>query len=101
MIGLRSSAMSKPKLLSRIARKRIRDTLKYRALATPEGCTIEDLCDHADAMDEVLRKLAQGKGRYSRDYHQHLENCIEDMKALANKALAATGDGGGEVDSGS
>ena len=46
---------------------------------------------HASAgqMREALVQIAKGKGRFSRDHHEHAENTIEDMKALALNALAA------------
>lgn len=36
----------------------------------------------------ALRKIARGEGRFSRDHLTHCENTIEDMKAVADAALA-------------
>ncbi len=38
---------------------------------------------------EALREIAKGEGRFSVDRLEHAENTIEDMKALALRALAA------------
>jgi hypothetical protein len=37
---------------------------------------------------EALREIANGEGRYSRDPLEHASNTIEDMRALALKAIA-------------
>ena len=37
---------------------------------------------------EALEDIAKGEGRYSHDHLTHAENCIEDMKAIAVKAIA-------------
>ena len=42
----------------------------------------------APEMYEALKEISEGKGRFSRDPLTHAENCIEDMKNLALKALA-------------
>lgn len=39
-------------------------------------------------MYEALEQIAKGEGRFSRDHLTHAENTIEDMKALAEQALA-------------
>ena len=38
---------------------------------------------------EKLEFIKDGRGAYSRDHHQHAENCITDMKAAAVEALSA------------
>lgn len=43
-------------------------------------------------LEAALRKIAKREGRYSRDHHQHAANTIEDMAAVAEKALAGTWD---------
>jgi len=40
------------------------------------------------AQRQVLAKIAEGRGRYSRDQLTHADNTIEDMKKLATDALA-------------
>ena len=37
---------------------------------------------------EALREIAKGEGRYSRDPLEHASNTIEDMQAIAAKAIA-------------
>lgn len=37
---------------------------------------------------EALKEIAIGRGSYSMDKLTHAENTIEDMKALANEAIA-------------
>lgn len=44
-------------------------------------CLVRDL-------EEVFRHIAEGKGRFNLDHKLHAINTIEDMKALANGALA-------------
>lgn len=44
-------------------------------------CLIRDL-------EETFHEIAKGKGRFSTDNHQFAMNTIEDMKALANGAIA-------------
>ena len=39
---------------------------------------------------EALEEIARGRGQYSLDPLEHAANTIEDMKALATTALAAT-----------
>ena len=57
------------------------DEAKYRLIAA------------APRMLEALEKIALGEGRFSRDQLTHASNTIEDMKALANAAIAkATGE---------
>jgi hypothetical protein len=47
----------------------------------------------ADDLLKALREIAKGEGRYSRDPLEHASNTIEDMKALAEKAITkATGE---------
>jgi len=41
-----------------------------------------------DELIKVLQEIAKAEGRYSRDKYEHACNTIEDMVALANKALA-------------
>jgi len=36
---------------------------------------------------ELLKEIARGEGAYSRDHLTHCENCVENMKGLAKKAL--------------
>ncbi len=52
--------------------------------------THRSLDDHnkIDALLEVLREIAEGKGAYSQDQLEHASNTIEDMKALATDAIA-------------
>lgn len=38
--------------------------------------------------ERALKKIAEGRGRYSRDPLTHADNTIEDMKAVASAALA-------------
>ena len=38
-------------------------------------------------LEEGAAEIAEGKGRYDLDNHQHAINTIEDMKAIANKLL--------------
>ncbi len=35
----------------------------------------------------ALEEISEGKGRYSMDHLEHASNTIQDMKALAVKAL--------------
>jgi len=37
---------------------------------------------------EALVRIAEGRGQYSTDHFEHCRNTVEDMKALAVKALA-------------
>ena len=37
---------------------------------------------------EALKEIAKGEGKYNRDPLQHAENTIENMKTIANKAIA-------------
>jgi len=57
-----------------------------------EGQTGCEACIKKDRtitdMYEALGKIAEGKGRYSRDPLTHCSNTVEDMKALAVEALA-------------
>jgi uncharacterized phage infection (PIP) family protein YhgE len=39
------------------------------------------------SLEEGVAEIAEGKGRYDLDNHQHAINTIEDMKAIANKLL--------------
>lgn len=37
---------------------------------------------------DLLQEITEGKGRFSLDPLEHADNCIADMKGLAEKALA-------------
>ena len=39
-------------------------------------------------LEGVLNEIAEGKGRYSMEPLEHASNTIEDMKELANDAIA-------------
>jgi hypothetical protein len=41
-----------------------------------------------DELLEALETISRGEGRFSRDPLTHADNCVEDMKAIATKALA-------------
>jgi hypothetical protein len=43
--------------------------------------------EQSEIMYEALKEISKGMGRFSRDPLTHAENCVEDMKALALKAL--------------
>ena len=43
-----------------------------------------------ERLREALVEIGKGEGRFSVDHKQHAINTIEDMKALADAALAAT-----------
>lgn len=40
-----------------------------------------------DKVIEVLKEIAEGKGSFSLDNHEHAKNTIRDMKELANDAI--------------
>lgn len=40
-----------------------------------------------EELEEVLAEIAKGEGRYNADKLQHAVNTIDDMKAIANKAI--------------
>jgi len=40
-----------------------------------------------ERLEAALSEIAEGRGRFSTDPHEHARNCIEDMMALANAAL--------------
>lgn len=42
---------------------------------------------HLNETIEILREIIEGKGRYRIDPLEHCANTVEDMKALAVKAL--------------
>ncbi len=44
-------------------------------------------CSEIAGLRAALRKIAEGRGRFSRDPMTHCENTVEDMKALARVAL--------------
>ncbi len=39
---------------------------------------------------DALREIAQGRGAFSLDHFTHANNAIENMKRIANEALAGT-----------
>lgn len=39
------------------------------------------------SMEAALREIEKGEGRFSRDHLTHCENTVEDMKAIARRAL--------------
>ncbi len=41
-----------------------------------------------DGLLEALERIAKGEGAFSMDPLKHAENCIEDMKLIANLAIA-------------
>jgi DNA-binding MarR family transcriptional regulator len=44
--------------------------------------------EEAEMMHKALKEIAKGEGRFSLDHLKHAKNTIEDMKELANQALA-------------
>jgi len=46
------------------------------------------LASTAPDLLEALREIAKGEGRYSRDPLEHASNTVDDMKALALRAIA-------------
>ena len=48
------------------------------------------LRERVRVLEEALRGVAEGKGRFSMDHLEHAQNTIEDMKAIAIDALAAS-----------
>jgi hypothetical protein len=38
-------------------------------------------------LETALREISEGRGTFSRDPLEHASNCIEEMKAIAIKAL--------------
>jgi hypothetical protein len=65
----------------------------YRSMAEPIGETHEAIANatlYAAAPDllKTLEEIAEGKGRVAEDRLTHAQNTIENMKALANAALA-------------
>lgn len=49
---------------------------------------IRELEAQAAGMRAALEEISRGEGRYSRDPLEHADNCIENMKAIANAALS-------------
>lgn len=48
---------------------------------------IEDLKARIKDLEEALKEIAEGKGRYSQDKLEHASNTIQDMIQLANNVL--------------
>jgi hypothetical protein len=44
--------------------------------------------DRIEALEDALREIARGEGRFSRDPYEHACNTIEDLIAIARAALA-------------
>lgn len=61
-------------LLQRVAQPAASEADKWRALA--------------GEMAEALAVISHGSGKFSRDPLEHAANCIEEMKAIAEAALA-------------
>lgn len=51
------------------------------------GPEIDDLCDEIRRLRAALTEIAKGEGRFSRDPLEHASNTVDDMKAMARKAL--------------
>jgi hypothetical protein len=62
-----------------------------RLVATANGDShaafIVRCCNSHDDLLAALEEIAQGKGPFSRDHHQHAENCIVAMQDLARAAI--------------
>ena len=52
-------------------------------------CEIHDLKQINENLLEALEEILLGSGPFSRDPLQHASNCIESMKDIATKAIAA------------
>ena len=53
------------------------------------GDKLEWILDtHKYEMYEALQKIAEGKGRFSRDPLTHCSNTVEDLRQLASEVLA-------------
>lgn len=48
----------------------------------------KQLEDNAPKLLEALKEISKGEGKYNREPLQHAENTIENMKAIADKAIA-------------
>ena len=48
----------------------------------------EYLISEVKRLRKALEQISEGKGRFSMDHFEHCRNTVEDMKALAVKALA-------------
>ncbi len=48
---------------------------------------VAKLTEQRDALRAALAEIAEGRGRFSLDHHEHAMNTIEDMKAIACGAL--------------
>lgn len=53
----------------------------------------DSLLAERDALREALKEIVKGEGAFSRDPLTHATNCIDNMKAIARRALKI---GGGE-----
>lgn len=51
-------------------------------------CETFKLREHCDNLLAALEDIAEGKGPYSRNQLTHAWNCIEEMKATAQAAIA-------------
>lgn len=54
----------------------------------PHPDPLRDLQSAASAMLTALKKIAEGRGRFSTDQLTFAANTIDDMKELANEAIA-------------
>jgi len=51
------------------------------------GCQYDLLQAKMEELRDALKEIAEGRGTYDLDRLKHCANTVEDMKALANKAL--------------
>ncbi len=52
------------------------------------GHVSESLGEAVERLRKALEEISQGRGRFSKDNYEFCRNTVEDMKALAIKALA-------------
>ena len=52
-----------------------------------DGRCVSCLKAEVERLRKALEEISEGKGRVSRDHFEHCRNTVEDMRALAVKAL--------------
>lgn len=68
--------------------ERLREEIKALENEYTESLDVQTkLLERLVALVSALKEIAKGEGRFSRDQLTHADNCIDDMKAIAIKAV--------------